>query len=420
MILASQKAFVTLFKVFCVIAAISMVLYWVYKFQVEDRDVGLVDYMPIKEAKDIRLPILSLCFENPFLKEFLTNKHPNINTSAYLDFLRGKTYDKGLKEINYDNVTLKLERYLLFAAVTFRNGTQSMETSTIFRHKNAFNGFYEGRFMKCFSVMIEDADYDRKISQTILFYNHTQLVDDLTGELDGHEVRHATPTPIGYTAVHYLGQFLLQGSEFGQGIFDLMKNKAELTEGSERRSNFYGFRVFIKSIEMLKRRNSQARKCTEEKITYDDLSLRQHISNLGCRPPYHDQNKQYPLCPNEEMVQKVTYEFKDLSEKYYPKSCKRISKMDFNLYKNPVTKFGLSTMMFGLQYPEEIKIITQSKEVDVHSLIGNIGGYIGLFLGNLLNMLLIIPTDNMISAIYYQKLELFQICIIRMYPRPNS
>ena len=34
-----------------------------------------------------------------------------------------------------------------------------------------------------------------------------------------------------------------------------------------------------------------------------------------------------------------------------------------------------------IRYPEEVKIITQSKEVDVHSLIGNIGGYLGLFLG---------------------------------------
>ena len=29
-----------------------------------------------------------------------------------------------------------------------------------------------------------------------------------------------------------------------------------------------------------------------------------------------------------------------------------------------------------------MKIIQQSKEVDIHSLIGNIGGYVGLFLGN--------------------------------------
>ena len=32
-------------------------------------------------------------------------------------------------------------------------------------------------------------------------------------------------------------------------------------------------------------------------------------------------------------------------------------------------------------YPEEIKYITKSKAVDIHSLIGNCGGYLGLFLG---------------------------------------
>ena len=37
--------------------------------------------------------------------------------------------------------------------------------------------------------------------------------------------------------------------------------------------------------------------------------------------------------------------------------------------------------LYAINYPEEIKIITQSKEVDGNSLIGNIGGYIGLFLG---------------------------------------
>ena len=35
-------------------------------------------------------------------------------------------------------------------------------------------------------------------------------------------------------------------------------------------------------------------------------------------------------------------------------------------------------------FPLKGKTITQSQEVDVHTLIGNIGGYIGLFLGRLL------------------------------------
>ena len=36
---------------------------------------------------------------------------------------------------------------------------------------------------------------------------------------------------------------------------------------------------------------------------------------------------------------------------------------------------------FTFVLPTTAKIIAQSQEVDAHSLIGNIGGYIGLFLG---------------------------------------
>ena len=32
-------------------------------------------------------------------------------------------------------------------------------------------------------------------------------------------------------------------------------------------------------------------------------------------------------------------------------------------------------------YPKKMKMITQQQAIDIHALIGNIGGYIGLFLG---------------------------------------
>ena len=35
----------------------------------------------------------------------------------------------------------------------------------------------------------------------------------------------------------------------------------------------------------------------------------------------------------------------------------------------------------AVTYPEYAKVIEQSKDVDIHALIGNIGGYVGLFLG---------------------------------------
>ena len=42
-------------------------------------------------------------------------------------------------------------------------------------------------------------------------------------------------------------------------------------------------------------------------------------------------------------------------------------------------------IIMHIQYPDQMKIITQARSVDLHALIGNIGGYIGLFLGTSMN-----------------------------------
>ena len=78
-------------------------------------------------------------------------------------------------------------------------------------------------------------------------------------------------------------------------------------------------------------------------------------------------------------IKESKYDFSKARLAYYPKACQRISRL--NYYR----KTYVSQRMWRITIldPEEVKIITQSKEVDVHSLIGNIGGYIGLFLGNI-------------------------------------
>ena len=65
----------------------------------------------------------------------------------------------------------------------------------------------------------------------------------------------------------------------------------------------------------------------------------------------------------------------------YPKDCLRMSEIRRSATKsNKIKKLSMQ-WRFGMSYPEEVKRITQSKEIDVHTLIGNIGGYFGLFLG---------------------------------------
>ena len=52
----------------------------------------------------------------------------------------------------------------------------------------------------------------------------------------------------------------------------------------------------------------------------------------------------------------------------------------YNYLSLPITS-SESGFMVAVLYPDKMKVVTQNQLVDVQVLIGNIGGYIGLFLG---------------------------------------
>ena len=58
----------------------------------------------------------------------------------------------------------------------------------------------------------------------------------------------------------------------------------------------------------------------------------------------------------------------------------------------------MNNNQIDITYPEYARIITQSKDVDIHALIGNIGGYVGLFLG--INWILVLLIVVLLSRQY--------------------
>ena len=82
-----------------------------------------------------------------------------------------------------------------------------------------------------------------------------------------------------------------------------------------------------------------------------------------------------------------------MKHKYYPSACHRISKIGYS-HDYEYDSDRNDTLTLHIIYPFNAKIITQAKEVDIHTLIGNIGGYVGLFLGSIyLNILALEVTD---------------------------
>ena len=166
--------------------------------------------------------------------------------------------------------------------------------------------------------------------------------------------------------IHYPGQFFL-----GDDIFNYYLDETH-----------YYLAVFINDLEILSTRNSKNRKCYEESANFDEMLLKEYLSNVNCSVPYISHGNMIPPCKSAGQMKISKLDILQADKLQMPKACKRISKMRIsNKFKRRTDLKKSEKWSFYLYYPKEVKIITQSKEVDLHALIGNIGGYLGLFLG---------------------------------------
>ena len=114
------------------------------------------------------------------------------------------------------------------------------------------------------------------------------------------------------------------------------------------------------------------------------MVLESHIGKVGCRAPYISEFAKFPSCKTQHGIRKSRYYGSSLQKEYLA-----LGKIEIPCQEMPNIEFEHSTLKTTshnayhllIAYPEKGKIITQLQEVDAHSLIGNIGGYIGLFLG---------------------------------------
>ena len=350
-----------LFKAVCTVCVVCMVGYWFYKFDVEDRDVGIVDYTSFEDDSRIAYPVASLCFVQPFSREKVSQMTPELDTDHYLNYLKGDVVEEEFQDVNYWNITLELDEYLNFYAVTLRNGTYLQSSKiAIFSHKVNFNGFSEyGWFYKCFESIWKIA-YHGSIKESYVIYNKTKILQDAM-----------INDPVNFQLyIHYPGQFLLAPN-------DLANINMPLNEKS--------LEILIEDVEILKSRNSKHRRCTvyDDKKYFDDLVKEMHIIQNECILPYFKSFKNFPKCNTSEKIRSSAFKYPVVRTKYYPISCQRLSKIAYQRtwVDNAYLGFEDDELAIGIIYPQYFRSIELTKAVDVHSLVGNIGGYVGLFLG---------------------------------------
>ena len=140
----------------------------------------------------------------------------------------------------------------------------------------------------------------------------------------------------------------------------------------------------VSQVEVVKRRNKRTRSCVSNSIPFDDMLINDQIEKNGCRAPYQTSPKNFPLCGSKEGMAGASLDPVLMNEEVRPCTSIRNIIYSYDEHDNDdKNSFWPEYLQIGLGLPIEFKEIIQKREVDIQTVIGNAGGYVGLFLGNL-------------------------------------
>ena len=335
-----------------------MVGYWIHKY-CKDEDVTTTEYITFEEKGDFILPELNICITNPFLNYKLENISKNLSIETYLKYIKGEiSSNKKLDHIDYDKITLNLFEHLNKIVVTFRPGKntpryicKNPKSCPYVNLKPNHSGFLEHVFYRCFGFET-NRKHSKDISNIAIDFKST-LAQNLRRVAN---VRSVLNYPY-------------------QQFYSMTSHHALWTNINDTKSFS---NINIRVIEILSHRNKPNRRCFEDWMYYDDLILKDHIKKVGCRAPYQNIYKHLPACDTEEKMKQSIFNIQTLPN--LPVPCQEMSQLAFD-FTSEFELPGYDEFPIIIVFPDKIRAITQSQAIDIHSLIGNIGGYIGLFLG---------------------------------------
>ena len=144
----------------------------------------------------------------------------------------------------------------------------------------------------------------------------------------------------------------------------------------------------LKGMEVnIERYKKNRNNCIENWKNYDNITLENHLRNVGCKTPDQITSDAWPVCNGKEKMKSARLRLHD--EKIRP--CREIESIDYDFGESE-RSLNVVPLVNGRPWKNWIcfvyrilnprfKVIVQRKDVDFQTLVGYIGGYIGIFTG---------------------------------------
>ena len=313
-----------------------------------------------------------------------------------------------MNEIDYDNATVDFRSFIKQINV-FSGNTRVYHWSLGGKQPMPFYVSYRHPVLKCFSI-----DISKDITSNL---KKGASISSIKVEVDNNNTIFNTKSV--FSAAYYL-HYPKQ----------LMRSLAVAREHLGIDSKVFRKIISIDTIEIMRHRNTRTNKC-EESGKDDDLIRRRLVEKTGCKPSYWYDNERYPKCTKfNQMLQLVTpqlyymdqeflnefeinpgipcnhifaisYTSKDLAElkEVLPLAApltdkqqeKTITKPDHIVRKRAANKgppdpsilYDIpDTRIIDITFKNsKYKEIKDVQAFNIESYIGNVGGYVGLFIG---------------------------------------
>ena len=373
------------FHLFCFIFT-AFCVYKCFYYWFQDLDISLVAHQQYGEKPNYIRPAVSMCFFEPFVPTAFENNELGVKLSDYKKLLAGNLDERKLTpemlEIDFEKVTLNFTDYIIGYAIHWENDTfkfyvkNSLPPDIEIPYVSYIGLFYNW-IIKCYSLRLP-------LKASIF---ELGFADDIFRN-------NSLPSSYGFgISYHYPNQFL-------KSYENLRMTWPAQMNADQKHKGMY---LKINDFEVTIRRNTKKNKCNKDWLNDDQLVYETFLSQgEKCRPPYHIWNATYPICDTAEKIskanfrlgrqrdnftqpcqtaEKVVFEYQEMNLAPVSTNSEYFRTAGYQDYKHFLDNgsFIISTQMLSNRF----KVIQHVQKYDLQSLIGNSGGYIGLFLGKL-------------------------------------
>ena len=363
------KIFQIFFHLSCLFATLFCTYKCYLKYQRDDSSFQ-IDFKRFHEEKEDVYPSVSMCFSMPFLQEKLSAHAGVITAEDYSNYILGLKGGENLQLLNYDDIVLQKHDFYISSILDSRS-TNTFNINQSLSSNNIYAIGLNVRlkwFLNCFTFNIPFMKHDAISGLLVIIKSNIFPNNDRP--MDGWE------TPFGLSMYYH----------FPNQIFrSISTRKSNWPRVPKNLKGNYSTIAYVSSIEVLVRRQTEHRTCSVVE-NYDKLVIEEVMSLANCIPPYWNSTKNLPSCTTPKDLKNVSEEIwgRFFGSIRVNPPCTEIKRIDIE-YEDSQTFTDLvqeDELLFQIYFRDiSFKQITEKRDYETTDLFGDIGGYIGLFLG---------------------------------------